>query len=383
MLAIWGFMAAMNLSAAIVIASWAERQNDLDTMRRWGHEWLIDGLNIYVTDRDFTDYPPHSIVMLSPLAAVPAHWAVPVWAAINFGLALIVPYLAIRAARPDVSFSKAGILVLMFLCWGGFRALLQFSLVSLTFGLLSMVLVEKRPIWGGICLGLALMKPQMSLPFLLWAVFNRRTRAIGAAAGAIGVGFALFCLRAGASPVQVVVRYAGILRHFNMGNAIMIGLAQLRPLIALFTSNVTSVDAISISVALVMLAVICIVGFAERTQNQTALYAAPALAGLWSLLTFYHLTYGFLVLLPLAALLILEDHPETVRFRQIVFWVLQLGLMADLPGLWRWFGYLVPAPASTGDVLIHFDRVFMLVLFGCVLTLALRRLKSPVRQIRL
>ena len=35
--------------------------------------------------------------------------------------------------------------MLMFLCWGGFRALLQFSLLSLTFGLLSMTLARENP----------------------------------------------------------------------------------------------------------------------------------------------------------------------------------------------------------------------------------------------
>jgi hypothetical protein len=101
------------------------------------------------------------------------------------------------------------------------------------------------------------------------------------------------------------------------------------------------------------------------------------LAGLWSLLTFYHLTYGFLVLLPLAVLLLFEDAPATRVFRQRLFWALQLTMMFDVTVLSRWFGHLVPSPASIGRALIHADRLVILAFFVCVLALALRTLGNP------
>jgi hypothetical protein len=45
----WAVMAAINLSAGLVLASVLVRQRDLNTMRRWGREWLVGGLNVYMT----------------------------------------------------------------------------------------------------------------------------------------------------------------------------------------------------------------------------------------------------------------------------------------------------------------------------------------------
>jgi hypothetical protein len=52
----------------------------------------------------------------------------------------------------------------------------------------------------------------------------------------------------------------------------------------------------------------------------------------WSLLTFYHLTYGFVILLPVLMLLTLNDAPPS-RLRRGLFWLLQLGMMFDIPSL--------------------------------------------------
>src|SRR5437762_5441913 len=66
-MAAWALMAVMNLSAGAVIASWPERHTDLDTMQRWGKTWLLGASNVYITDWNPPDYPPHAIVALSPL----------------------------------------------------------------------------------------------------------------------------------------------------------------------------------------------------------------------------------------------------------------------------------------------------------------------------
>jgi hypothetical protein len=375
-LVLWGLMAAVNLVAAIAITIWPGRSADLDTMRRWGWDWLVQGRNIYDVDRAWPEYPPHAIVMLSPLALLPNTSAVPAWASVNLALAFTVAYLAVRAVRPNLAASTTALLMLMFLCWGGFRALLQFSLLSLTFGLLSMTLAETRPILSGVCLGLALMKPQISIPFFLWALFRRQLRILGVAMAVVAAGFGLYCGRVKANPLQVIASYGEIVGRYYAGDAVMVGLAQPRRLIELATTNVEIVDAVAVGFALTTLMIVCGIGFAEAKRYRHALYAAPPLAGVWSLLTFYHLTYGFLVLLPLAALLLFDDNATTLTFRRRLFWALQLSMMADLTVLWRWFGHLVAAPASTGAVLIHVDRVIMLALFVCVLILAIRTLRT-------
>jgi hypothetical protein len=96
------------------------------------------------------------------------------------------------------------------------------------------------------------------------------------------------------------------------------------------------------------------------------------LVALWSLLTFYHLTYGFVMLVPLAALLLYEGSAHTRGNRRVLFWLLQFGLMFDLPGLWRWFGGYRAASPWLDAVVIHADRVFMLGLFIATARLAIK-----------
>ena len=74
-----------------------------------------------------------------------------------------------------------------------------------------------------------------------------------------------------------------------------------------------------------------------------------------------------------AALLLWAEEPNSRAVRTRIFWLLQAALMFDVPGLWRWFGSVPPAPAALGAVLIHSDRVLAIALFVSMTALALRR----------
>ena len=158
LLVVWGLFAALNLSAGLFIAAWPERQTDLETLGRWGREWLA-GVNIYATETP--DYPPHAIVVFSPIGLLSPGVAVRIWAALNLGLAVLAPYLAVRIARPDARPAAMTLPVLMCLSWGGFRTLLQFSLLTLVRSARD-DLSDRRRALSGLSLGLALMKPQMN-----------------------------------------------------------------------------------------------------------------------------------------------------------------------------------------------------------------------------
>ncbi len=335
-------MAALNLSAGLLISSWPDRQADLDSMRRWGNAWLVEGTNIYHTAGEAPDYPPHAIVLLSPLGLLAGNRAVAAWATFNLALAVLSVYLTVCAfrPRPGGTLASAALPMLMFLCWGGFRTLLQFSLFTLTSGLVSIVLADRRPAWSGVALGLALMKPQMAAPFVLWALFTRHWRSLAVAFSIVAVAFLLYCVRAFAAPLGVVTSYLAILKVIYAGN----------------------VDAGGV----------CVLGLAEGRRRPSMMYSAPALAGIWSLLTFYHLTYGFILLLPTAALLLWAEEPESQAVRTRIFWLLQAALMFDVPGLWRWLGPVSPTTAP-GTVLLHSDRVLTIALFVSMTALALRR----------
>jgi len=370
-------MAVLNLSAGLVITTWPERRLDLEKMGRWGRHWLVEGSNIYATSEDEHDYPPHAVIALSPLSLLPEAAAVRLWASINLALAVLASYLAVRIVRPKAAWGTIALPVLMFLCWGGFRTLLQFSLVTLVFGLLAMSLADRRPWMSGVCMGLALMKPQMAAPFFLWALFTRRLRIAGVGAIVVIAGVLLFCLRAGANPIAVVQQYADTLpMHYRADqDLIMVGLAQLRPLIALAIPDPGIVNAAAVAIAVGLLACIGLLGFSEGKRPGVLMISAPPLVAVWSLLTFYHLTYGFVLLLPVATLLLFENDPRTRAFRRAVFWTLQLALMVDVPGMWpRFESALLPSRgAHLPGMTAHADRVLMAAMFVCLLALAFRR----------
>ena len=371
-------LAIINLTAAIVIASWPDRRADLDTIRRWSADWLR-GRDIYAVQEAWPEYPPHAIVMLSPIAALSEDIAVPAWASFNLVLTIAASYLAVRMYDREATVSTATLPMLMFLSWGGFRALLQFTLLSLVFGLLSVVVADRGPVWSGIFLGLGLMKPQVCIPFVLWAMLARRFRTLAIAVLVVGAGFLMYCLKVTSSPLQIAADYIAIVRRYYIGDAIVYGLAQPRPLFELLMSDTRIVDAVALTFAATTLAIVAAIGTAEGRRRHL-LYAAPPLAALWSLLTFYHLTYGFVILLPLAAVLLFESDPETVVARRWLFWVLQLSMMFDIPVLWRWFGHLLQAPGWVGEILIHADRSIIFTLFVCVAVLALRTCQTRRRS---
>jgi hypothetical protein len=371
----WATLAVLNLSAGLIVASWPERQFDLETIRDWGRQWLVSGLDVYANEA-MADYPPHAIVALSPLGLVPHWWAVGGWTLLNVGLAVLAPWLAVRVARPDAERTSALLPILMFLCWGGFRTLLQFSLVTLVLGLTAMAIADRRPLAGGVSLGMALMKPQMALPFLLWAAFTRRWRLLTIAAGVPIAGLAIFCVRARVDPSEVVRHYAEILNTYYVGNEelMMEGLAQLRPLVALTASDPVAVSAAAFMIALALLAPACVLGVSEGVTRRGLLVSAPPLVAVWSLLTFYHLTYGFIVLLPAATVLLFTVDPGTRRLRSAVFWSMQVLLMVDVPGICRRVADSLGGDHTSGLLAwgAQMDRVAMLVLFGCLLALAVR-----------
>jgi hypothetical protein len=123
-----------------------------------------------------------------------------------------------------------------------------------------------------------------------------------------------------------------------------------------------------------LIAGICVAGFQEGAVRKKVLYAAPPLVACWSLMTFYHLTYGFVILLPVMMLLALNDSRRS-RLRQSLFWVLQLGMMFDIPGLSRRAG--LANTALFTNVLAHADRALILVLFIGLVALAWREAPEP------
>jgi len=366
----WGVLAALNVSAGVVVSSQNDRLYDLETMMRWGRYWLVEGANIYEPGLwGSVDYPPNAIVLLSPLGVLSLDMAHPMWLLLNVGMAVAAPYFAARFMRPHDPFRVIVLPVLLFLCWGGVRTLTQFTLIALTCSMVAMAISVRRPVAGGVWLGLAMMKPQVAVPVFLWSVFTRRWTAALMSLAVVGALIGVFCLRSNAPPAWVATRYAETLAVHHTGEAILAGISELRPMIRHSVSNVSEVDAIAVSLALGLIAGICVAGFQEGGRRKRVLYTAPPLVACWSLMAFYHLTYGFVILLPVLMLLALNDARRST-LRTSLFWLLQLGMMFDIPGLSRRAG-LAGTPVFT-NFLSHADRALMIVLFVGLVALAWR-----------
>ena len=377
-LVFWASLAALNLFAGAVVSSQPHRLFDLETIQRWGRQWLAGGANIYFEPDWAVDYPPNAIVALSPLGLLPLEVAHPLWMMLNVAMAILAPYFAARFFRPHDPFRVVLLPILMFLCWGGIRTLTQFSLAALTCSMAAMVCADRSRLKAGIWLGLSMMKPQVAIPVFLWTIFTRRWRVAAMAIGAASVAVAAFCVRSQAGPFMVLARYIDVLAALHTGDAALAGLSELRPLIAQVSGNPLAADTVAAWLAVSVLAGICVAGFQEGAPGARALYAAPPLVACWSLLTFYHLTYGFIVLLPVMMLLALNDS-ERSPLRRGLFWGLQLGMMFDVPGLSRRLG--VADTWIYADVLVHADRMLLSMLFAGLVLLAWREsAPQPSRQ---
>src|SRR5207253_10272900 len=116
-------------------------------------------------------------------------------------------YFVVRTMSPRTRLSAAAMPVMLFLCCGGVRTLLQFSRFSLTLAFAAAVFADSRAVPSGICLGIALAKPHLSGPIRLWLAFTCRARTVAIAAGVVLVGFGSYCVRVGSDPLSVVVGY--------------------------------------------------------------------------------------------------------------------------------------------------------------------------------
>lgn len=373
-LAFWLLAAVINLAAGLVLASQPLRARDFLAVRLVITQWLVAGENLYGSESFQTLYPPHAVVILSPLSLVPDALVLPLWAGLNVCLALVAPYLAARVMARRASVAEIVVLTLLFLCWSGTKTLLQFSLFSLVFGLAAAAAADRRPYWSGLCLGVAAIKPQVAVPFFLWTVLSRRWRVLSAALLVMGIGTLLFCLRSHANPIDVAVRYSEILARYNAQDT-LVGPAHLRPLVARFMST-DAVDTAMTMIAIALLGAIFVAGFLASRTRQQVLYAGLGLGAVGSLLTFYQLTYGFVLLLPTSALLLLARDPASADLRRFVFWSLQATVIVDVPGVWRRIGPFFPrGPADA--LFANFDRLLAVCLFAALLVIHRRTKNEP------
>jgi hypothetical protein len=368
--------ACVNLGAgAMVSIGDPARAADVWSIYDWCGAWLAHGRSLYTAAGATTDYPPNAIVLLAPLALVPARWLVPFWTAVALALTPVLPWIVMRAAAgPDRDaralerFSQPwrGALVLRrcgeatdvlvvpllaYLCWAAPRTLLQFTLLSLTLAWAALVIADRRWVASGVALGLALFKPHIAGPIALWMLVTGRLRALAIAIAVVGGGWALYDVRVGENPLTTAVAYWHVLGSQYAGADGLIGDVNLRGWALMMTPDPGTGDMLWIALAALLLAGICWLAARDRSRALDAGgVAIPAMFCLWSLLVTYHNGNNLILMLPAFAFLWFGE-------RWIAVAILEAALIYDVPVRLRG----AASSLGWGGVLIEqFDRLLVL-----------------------
>ena len=207
------------------------------------------------------NHPPFEALLFAPLARLPYVAAYLVWAVFNI-LLILGFWILLRPHLPSLHrFLPALPLLAMFAFFPVIMALLQGQdsiLLLFLYGLVFCALETGRPFVAGLCLGLALFKFQLVLPFVLVLLVTRQWRAI---AGFVVTAFGLLLVSAAVVGWGGVMAYPGfVLRLSRSGAPAGIyprDMPNLRGLVAgaLHLSGLpAAVLIIALSVALVTLA---------------------------------------------------------------------------------------------------------------------------------
>ena len=362
--------ALANLVLALVLLRDPARAADLQIVYDWCSRWLRLGEDLYATLSSSTDYPPNAIATLSPLSLIPQSLLVPVWASITLALTFVFAFLVVRVTDPRATRDTAALPVLLFLCWGGVRMLLQFTRLTITLAYAAIRSADTAPVASGILLGLALAKPQIAGPIALWMLVTKRWRPLAVASVVVVLCAAVYMICAGASPAAVATGYLNILRDLYADPTALVGRTSIRRWAYVFAGDSVTADLMWAVAAAILLAIPCRAAIAQtRVGDQRAAAAVPALFCLWSLLVWFHLGNNFVLMFPAFAFLLLVDDPETRGERMFVAAAMQLPLMLDVPV--HLLGY-VPRLGPFGFLVVDADRFVAIGAFFYLANLAAR-----------
>lgn len=311
------------------------------------HEKLARG----AVSRDFpsTVYPPYALPMFAPFfawgGAVQGRLMIEILSGVSLGLIGWYGFRFLRWAGPQAAIlgAVAGIAIS-----GNGNALAhgQFSILCMGLITAQLLLLEARRPWrAGLCWALAMIKPQIALPFAL--PFLARLRWPGLAlASALLIGLSLSVLNATGVTLPAYLGIwsrPGSLSFVDEGNANLIGLLE----------GWLQIDATVIQIVLLLVIGILILGWWWRIGAEMAdPLQVAAVCAVIGAVGFYHRNYDNIMLYP--ALLAVLDRAFGSRRHQEPFpriWILLAGAMGL--SLWTPQRLIETLPfAMTGQLIV-------------------------------
>lgn len=349
-------LATLNMCGGVLVTLARDQVADLFLVASWLQTWLSGG-NLYGPG-SITDYPPWAIVTLSPLASVPRDWLVAVWIVLNLGLAAVIVWRL--ATIGDENAANARNLALLLASTGTIRQLLQFS--HLSYALAIVGAFTASPLIGGLLVGLSLMKPQIGGVIWLWLVLRRDWRR---AAYALPVPLLLTAVYIAVAPIgalDLATGYRAAITSQYGDPTELPGQSDLRLwLWSLWPEP--SANAVLSGLVLTGLLVPLVMAVVRRRAYGRDIELL-GLCGAISLLAVRHLSYDFLLLLPVLVAWRCPPCAAAPQAPRWMFFGLAALLVAAVPS-WAKLALAHSAPPATA-VVLELDRVMCIAVWAAL-----------------
>lgn len=169
-------------------------------------------------------YPPGSVLMIAPVSLLPPEIADRLWIVLN----VILVFLIVRELRrfDEVSKLRLPLVLGLVLAWPATSYCIegeQFTLISLFCILVAYRIEAGKPVSAGLLLAVSLIKPSVSLPFLVLPLVDERLtvstklRLFGTIAAVHLTLLAAACWMVHAGPVELIRGWVSVASYFRQG----------------------------------------------------------------------------------------------------------------------------------------------------------------------
>ena len=349
-------LAALNMCGGVLLTLARDQAADLYLVAQWLHAWLSGG-NLYAPG-SITDYPPWAIVTLSPLAFVPRGWLMGVWILLNLGLAAVIVWRLATISHENAPHARN--LALLLAATGTIRQLLQFS--HLSYALAIIGAFTASPLIGGLLVGLSLMKPQIGGVVWLWLVLRRDWRRAAYALPVPLILTAAYIAVAPIGPLDLATGYRAAITSQYGDPTELPGHSDLRVWLWRLWPD-PSGNAVLSALVLAALLVPLVMSVARRRADGRDIELL-GLCGAISLLAVRHLSYDFLLLLPVLVAWRCPPCAATPQAPRWMFFGLAALLVAAVPS-WAKLALAHSAPPATA-VFLELDRVMCIAVWAAL-----------------